>query len=163
MEWFPTEPSHESAGNGNSLTSAMLMGCFPTELSHESTGNGLAMASAMILLVSARASQFPAIQGSVSQDFQPQFFSMIQTLCAPDKQAQVFLNSVLFLQRYYITKFEKINSMVWWTPMSQTNLKMSVFHVFVFFYVFLFCFFEKLYEVKKIPYTFFWPAVLFSY
>ena len=48
------------------------------------------------------------LKGSVSQDFWP-FFPWFKPIWAPDKQAKVFLNSVLILPRYLITKLEKFD------------------------------------------------------
>ena len=45
-----------------------------------------------------------ALKGSVSWDFQPPVFFMIQTHQGPDKLAKLFLNSVSISSRYSITK-----------------------------------------------------------
>ena len=61
---------------------------------------------------------------SVSRDFRPPFLSWFEPIWAPDKQANVFSNSVSILLRYSITKFEKFDSGVCITPQSQ-NLSLS--------------------------------------
>ena len=48
----------------------------------------------------------------MSQDFWP-FFPWFKPIWAPDKQAKVFLNSVLILPRYLITKLEKFDWVFW--------------------------------------------------
>ena len=60
-----------------------------------------------------------SLKGVCHEIFDLQFFSCFEPIWAPDKQAKVFLNSVLISPRYTIRKFEKFDSAVCMTQGSK--------------------------------------------
>ena len=76
------------------------------------------------LLLCALSLKINLLKGSASRDFWPPVFSMIRTHLAPDKQAEVFSNSVSISPISVITQFEKIDSAVCITQRSQ-NFSLS--------------------------------------
>ena len=59
------------------------------------------------------------LNGSVSRDFQHLFWAWFEIIWAPDKQAEIFSNSVSISPRYSILKFENSDSVEWMTLRSQ--------------------------------------------
>ena len=55
-------------------------------------------------------SKISFLKEAVSRDFRPQFFSWIEPIWAPDKQAKMVLLKNLFSRRYSNSKFQKFDS-----------------------------------------------------